>query len=331
MRKEIINRFFENIEKLHCLVIGDLMIDAYRLGKVNRISPEAPVPVIEIESKEDRLGGAANVAFNLKHLGAKTTLIGTVGKDEQGKLLKSLLTDNQMSTNGILEVDSKRTTVKTRVIAQNQHLLRMDEEDCSELSMEEQDNLYELLEQICTNEKVDVIIFEDYNKGLLNAEFIQKAIALAKQLNIPTTVDPKKANFTDFNGATLFKPNKKEIIEGLKLDDEISLNHLKNLTVDFANDSNFDLVLLTLSEDGVMISDKTDTFTDRAHKRDITDVSGAGDTVIAVASLALALKLDKDLIATLANLAGGLVCEKVGVIPIDKDLLHQEAIRLLIG
>lgn len=331
MRKEIINRFFENIENLNCLVIGDLMIDAYRFGKVSRISPEAPVPVIEIDSKEDRLGGAANVAFNLKYLGANPILLGTVGNDDQGELLTSILENNNMTTEGVLEVNSKITTVKTRVIAQHQHLLRMDQEDTSELSKEEQLELLNRLKRICSSKKIDVIIFEDYNKGLLNPWFIKEAISIAKELNIPTTVDPKKANFTDFKGATLFKPNKKEILEGLKLNDQADLEELKQITRDFAHASDFDLVLLTLSEDGVMISDKLDTFSDRAHKRDIADVSGAGDTVIAVASLALALNLDKELIATLANLAGGLVCEKVGVVPIDKDLLHQEAIRLLIG
>lgn len=331
MRKEIINRFFDNIKDLNCLVVGDLMIDAYRFGKVSRISPEAPVPVIEIDSKEDRLGGAANVAFNIKHLGATPILLGTVGKDEQGKLLKSLLEDNEMTSEGILEIDSKITTVKTRVIAQHQHLLRMDQEDCSDLSSQEQELLLEKFKDICSNRKIDVVIFEDYNKGLLNPSFIQNAISIASELNIPTTVDPKKANFQDFKGATLFKPNKKEIVEGLKLEDNSSLEDLKTITRDFAKKSEFDLVLLTLSEDGVMISDKSDTFSDRAHKRDIADVSGAGDTVIAVASLALAVNMEKDLIATLANLAGGLVCEKVGVVPIDKDQLHQEAIRLLIG
>lgn len=331
MRKEIINRFFENIEKLNCLVVGDLMIDAYRFGKVSRISPEAPVPVIEIETKEDRLGGAANVAFNLKHLGATPILLGTVGKDDQGSLLKSLLASNNMSSEGIIEVDSKITTVKTRVIAQHQHLLRMDQEDCSELLQEEQSLLIDKFKSICTSRKIDVIIFEDYNKGLLNASFIQHAIAIANELGIPTTVDPKKTNFENFNGATLFKPNKKEILEGLKLDENLSLEELQTITRHFAKSSDFKYVLLTLSEDGVMISDKEDTFSDRAHKRDIADVSGAGDTVIAIASLALALGLEKDLIATLANLAGGLVCEKVGVVPIDKDLLHQEAIRLLVG
>lgn len=331
MRKEIINRFFDNIENLNCLIIGDLMIDAYRFGKVSRISPEAPVPVIEIDSKEDRLGGAANVAFNIKHLGASPILLGTVGKDSKGKLLKDLLENNDMSTEGIIEIDSKITTVKTRVIAQHQHLLRMDQEDCSELSDSEQEVLLNKFKTICSSKKIDVIIFEDYNKGLLSPSFIHEAIKIAKELKIPTSVDPKKDNFQDFKGATLFKPNKKEILEGLKLEDKTSLEELKEISRNLAEQSDFDLVLLTLSEDGVMISDKKDTFSDRAHKRDIADVSGAGDTVISVASLALALNLEKDLIATLANLAGGLVCEKVGVVPIDKYQLHQEALRLLIG
>ena len=298
MRKEIINRFFEDINQLKCLVVGDLMIDAYRFGKVSRISPEAPVPVIEIESKEDRLGGAANVAFNLKHLGADPILLGTVGKDEQGQLLKDILKEANMSTEGILQVDSKITTVKTRVIAQHQHLLRMDQEDCSELTSLEQEELILRLKDICSSQKIDVIIFEDYNKGLLNRSFINEAISIAKSFNIPTTVDPKKANFKDFKGATLFKPNKKEILEGLKLEDNIKLEDLKKVTRDFASESDFDLVLLTLSEDGIMISDQSDTFSDRAHKRDIADVSGAGDTFLS--ALAVEYMRSRDILSAIA-------------------------------
>lgn len=331
MKKQEINRFFEEINNKTCLVIGDLMLDSYRWGKVDRISPEAPVPIISIDSIEDRLGGAANVALNLNSLGAKTILCGVVGNDDSGKILKSLLDDKSMSLEGIYSSDFRKTSVKTRIISGSHHLLRMDEEDCFDLSKNEESEFLSIVKSIINSNSIDVIIFEDYDKGLLNQEIIQQLIHFAKSKNIPVTVDPKKKNFSNYQGATLFKPNRKELLEGLKIDYKPSKDQYISICKSFLKEQSIQSILLTLSEDGVLITDETNnSYLDPAYKRDISDVSGAGDTVISVASLALASGLDLKLIASLSNLAGGLVCEKVGVVAIDKDQLHNEAIKQLI-
>ena len=330
MKKQEINRFFNEISQKTCLVIGDLMVDSYRWGKVDRISPEAPVPIISIDKKEDRLGGAANVALNLNSLGATPILCGVVGNDENGNKLKSLLTAEGLSDIGIVGSDKRKTTVKTRIISDGQHMLRMDEEDLHQLSSTENDLVLNRIINILENQGIDVIIFEDYDKGLLNETLIKEVVTKAKELNIPTTVDPKKLNFDHYSNVTLFKPNRKELLEGLKIDDVSHKNDYIKICQDYISKNNIEMMLLTLSEDGVLITSIDNNHIDPAYRRDISDVSGAGDTVISVASLALACNLDIVLISSLANLAGGLVCEKVGVVAIDKDNLHNEAIRLLI-
>lgn len=330
MKKQEINRFFNEISQKTCLVIGDLMVDSYRWGKVDRISPEAPVPIISIDKKEDRLGGAANVALNLNSLGATPILCGIVGNDENGNKLKSLLTTEGLSDIGIVGSDERKTTVKTRIISDGQHMLRMDEEDLHQLSSSENNLVLNRIINILENQKIDVIIFEDYDKGLLNETLIKEIVSKAKVLNIPTTVDPKKLNFDHYSNVTLFKPNRKELLEGLKIDDVSHKNDYIKICQDYISKNNIEMMLLTLSEDGVLITSQDNNHIDPAYRRDISDVSGAGDTVISVASLALACNLDIVLISSLANLAGGLVCEKVGVVAIDKDNLHNEAIRLLI-
>lgn len=330
MKKEQLDQLFNAFNQLTVLVIGDVMIDAYYWGKVERISPEAPVPVVQVNKKENRLGGAANVALNVKSMGAKAIICSVVGDGSKGDIFRTTLKENGFTTEGIIDSPSRMTTVKTRVISQGHHLIRVDEEMTSPLSATDQTHLLDCIQNILDRQKVDVIIFEDYNKGVLTTEVIRKVQEEATKRNIPTTVDPKKDNFFAYKGCTLFKPNLKELREGLQIDfdknDEAALAAaIDQLTQQLGNA----MTMVTLSELGVAVHRGGERVRIPAHQREIMDVSGAGDTVIAVASLVLAAGGDPAFMAALSNLAGGLVCEKVGVVPIDKKQLHLEAVSKL--
>lgn len=305
------------------------MIDAYMWGNVSRISPEAPVPVVAVNKRENRLGGAANVALNVQAMGANPILCSVIGNDDGSTLLLDLLKKQKLSAEGILKSSNRTTTVKTRVIGNNHQMLRIDEEIESSIINKETDSLVFVIKKLITNKKVNVIIFEDYDKGVITPELIKSIVAFAKQKNIPTVVDPKKKNFMAYSGVTLFKPNIKELKEGLKSDfDTDNLKELGKAVEGFIKKQNIDTALITLSEKGIYTHSKKSKTLIPAHIRNISDVSGAGDTVVSVAALCLALNLSPVLTATLANLAGGLVCEKVGVAPIDKQQLLEEATEL---
>lgn len=307
------------------LVIGDVMIDAYMLGKVHRVSPEAPVPIVSLESQEQRLGGAANVALNLQSMGATPILCAVVGSDKDGVMLKQLLEEQDMLSTGIVASENRVTTVKTRVIGNQQQLLRIDAEDTHPLSDQEEQLFLASVEQVIQTEKIDAIIFEDYNKGLLTPTVIEGIITLAKKNNIPTTVDPKKDNFLAYKGVTLFKPNLKELKEGVGIDCSFQKRDLFDQAIDLLEQNlGNDITFVTLSEYGVYIKNQERKFHTPAHVRNIADVSGAGDTVISVATLCLTAELSIESIAELSNLAGGLVCEKSGVVSIEPDQLIQE-------
>lgn len=313
------------------LVIGDMMIDAYLNGKVTRVSPEAPVPIVNFESREDRLGGAANVALNLKALGAKAILCSTIGVDDNGKRMIKLMKKNALVTQGILNSPERMTTVKTRVIGNNQQLLRIDSEESSDINSSDEDLLIQRISQLINTEDIDAIILEDYNKGILTNKVIRTTVALANEKGIPTTVDPKKKNFFAYENVTLFKPNLKELKEGL----DLQITYSKTSTADFESAVNTLMhklkckkTFVTLSEHGVFIQEKEDRNYVDAHKRNITDVSGAGDTVISVATLCLTAGCSNMEIAEIANLAGGLVCEHVGVVSVDKEKLQKELLKL---
>jgi D-glycero-beta-D-manno-heptose-7-phosphate kinase len=324
-----IKQIFQSFNKLNVLVIGDVMIDAYMWGNVNRISPEAPVPVVSISKKENRLGGAANVALNLQTMGANPILCSLIGDDEGSKLFFDLLKKQKLSSKGIFKSKSRITTIKTRVIGGNYQMLRVDEEIESPINTKETELLTSQIKKLVTSEKIDVIIFEDYDKGCITPELIKNIVAFSKQKNIPIVVDPKKKNFLSYAGVTLFKPNLKELKEGLKIDfDHNNIKELEKIASGFIKKQNINTLLITLSEKGIYTHNSKTKALIPAHIRNISDVSGAGDTVISVAALCLALNLSPVLTATLANLAGGLVCEKVGVVPIDKKQLLEEAIHL---
>ncbi len=324
-----IEQIFKSFNSLNVLIIGDVMIDTYMWGNVNRISPEAPVPIVSVTKKENRLGGAANVALNVQAMGATPILCSMIGDDSSSKIFFDLLKKQKLSSEGILKSNKRVTTVKTRVIGGNHQMLRVDEEIEISLNIEEIKVFSENIKQLILSKKADVIVFEDYDKGCITQELIKSIVAFAKQKNIPIVVDPKKKNFMSYCGVTLFKPNIKELKEGLKLDfDHNNNKELEKIADDFIKKQNINTLLITLSEKGIYThSSKTKTMI-HAHVRNISDVSGAGDTVISLAALCLALNLSPVITATLANLAGGLVCEQVGVVPIDKKQLLKEAIRL---
>jgi len=320
---ELINGF----SRLKVLIIGDLMIDSYTWGRVSRISPEAPVPVVNVIRRESRLGGAGNVVLNIASLGATAVICSVIGDDAPGRELQKIILDSNLSTEGLIVEPGRMTTVEERIIAGSQQVVRVDSETESSISSSSQKALLAHIKDSISD--VDVIIFEDYDKGVLSAELIQSVISMAKENNIPTVVDPKRKNFFAYKGATLFKPNLHELRDGLGLmPTDFDADHLADTVRKFKVSQEFTGVFVTLSERGVYIDFENDQQLIPAHIRQISDVSGAGDTVISIAACVLALGGSTEQIASLANLGGGLVCESLGVVPIDLALLRKEADQL---
>lgn len=329
VKKEHIREIFKSFNNLNVLIIGDVMIDSYLWGKVNRISPEAPVPIVSVQKKERRLGGAANVALNIQALGANPVLCSVIGVDLEGQAFLDLLKAQKLSQKGILKSRDRITTVKTRVIGNNAQLLRVDEEEESDIVPSETQQLLTLITYIISHDKIDVILFEDYNKGLITPKLISKVVEMAKSKGIPTCVDPKKKNFNSYKSVSLFKPNLKELREGIKIDiGADNINELQRTVSSYRVKQKIETVLVTLAEKGVITNSRKVKEHISAHVRSIADVSGAGDTVISVAALCRALECDDVLTAAISNLSGGLVCEQIGVVPINKDQLLEEALKL---
>lgn len=328
--KVALTKLFKQFNQLNALIIGDVMIDAYYFGKVDRISPEAPVPIVAVDKREERLGGAANVALNIQALGANPILCSVIGNDEEGKNFEKLLKKASLTAEGILHQSNRVTTVKTRIIGNKHQLLRVDSEIDTNLEPQQTELLFQRIQSLITSKKIDVVIFEDYDKGVITPSLIAKVVGLCNEKNIPTTVDPKKRNFLGYQHVSLFKPNLKELKEGLNIEiDSSKINEIKKAIQLLNKSLQNKITLITLSEKGIYTYSNATQLHLMAHLRNIADVSGAGDTVISVASLCLALKQNEATIAQLANLAGGLVCEKVGVVPIDKKILLTEAINKL--
>ena len=314
------------------MIIGDIMLDVYMKGKVERISPEAPVPIVSVTEKFSRLGGAANVAQNLKALNAEPILCSVIGNDEKSKDLLELMREQNMNISGIVKSSERITTRKVRIISNNAQMLRVDTEDTFDLTEKEYNSLIKNIHEIIINENIDAIILQDYNKGVLTEKLIKETIEIANKNNIPVGVDPKKKNFLSYQNVTFFKPNLKELKEGTGItskDDSIE-EILKS--VDSLHEKlNCRFIMTTLSERGVLIKDyETNTYHHiPAHLRKIADVSGAGDTVLSVAMLCLVCNQNAYNIAALSNLAGGLVCEELGAIPINKERLLEESKKIL--
>lgn len=326
MKKEELKGAFDRFNNLNIAVIGDIMLDCYWEGKVDRISPEAPVPVVQLKSKTYRLGGAANVALNLKSLGVNAILFSSIGSDEAGEQVLSLMKQEQLPKVGIHVYPNRPTTLKTRIMAQSHQLIRVDDETDEVLLPDQTEALWQTFKKVINDSQIDAVIFEDYDKGLITPTLIENVVSLCQERHIMVTVDPKKRNFLAYKGVTLFKPNLKEIREGLKTDvNPQSAESLSNAHNQLKQVLNHSYTFITLSEHGVFLADEQKTYRFPAHVRKIADVSGAGDTVIAVATSAFAVGFELTDAVRLANLAGGLVCEEAGVVPINKMRLLKEA------
>ncbi len=324
MNVQSIQALFESFKDKTILIIGDVMIDSYVYGNAKRISPEAPVPVLNVDRREKRLGGAANVAMNIQALGATPVLCSLVGDDKDGETFEHLLEHKKMPINGIIKSQNRTTTIKHRILSGSQHLLRVDSEDTHPLADPDRKSLLNHIKNLM--EDCDLIIFEDYDKGALDAMIIAETIKLANKKDIPTAADPKKSNFFSYKNATLFKPNLKELKEGVGVDfDAKNLTAMENAVNQLNKRIHADNYLITLSELGIYYQSNSENGYHEAHLRTISDVSGAGDTVISIAGLALTLRLPLDFITELSNLGGGIVCESQGVVPVNKDRLIKEA------
>lgn len=308
---------------LRVLIIGDVMLDSYIWGKVNRISPEAPVPVVMHSFAENRLGGAANVALNLHSLGALPVMCSFIGTDEGGSAFRNLIASLGMTGEGLISAPERVTTNKTRIFAGHQQLLRVDRETDQYIGEELERQLWERIESLVNQNDIAAIIFQDYDKGVITPKLITRVVALARSRNIPSLVDPKKRNFGHYRDATLFKPNFKELCEGLGLEmEKTDFDSVHAAARRLQRESGFGMVMITLSEHGMLLSWDDNYRVVPTQAREVADVSGAGDTVIAMASLCLATGVSGYRMALLANLAAGLVCEKVGVVPVERQWLE---------
>jgi rfaE bifunctional protein kinase chain/domain len=327
---EDFKKLFTAFSSLKVAVLGDIMLDTYMWGKVERISPEAPVPVVSLSSKEYRIGGAGNVALNCRVLGADVTILSLIGDDTESIILEELLQENDIHTGYLAKSIDRITTSKTRIISRNQQMMRLDSEVTHELSPREQELLLEKVQSYISATDPDILIFEDYNKGVLSQPIISAVIEMCSKAGIMTAADPKRKNFFSFNGVDIFKPNLKEVKEGLNLlFDEVSPELLKNIHSELENILHHRISFITLSDRGVFYQQNGTASIIPSHLRNIADVSGAGDTVIAVASLVYAVSKNVHLMAEVANIAGGLVCEEVGTVAVNKEKLLNECELLL--
>ncbi|HRO46854.1 PfkB family carbohydrate kinase [Agriterribacter sp.] len=321
---------FESFKNIKVGIVGDVMLDTYMWGKVDRISPEAPVPVVAVNKKEYRIGGAGNVALNICSLGGKASVISVTGNDDDGNALQKMFTEQGIDTTFLLQSDKRITTNKIRVIGRNQQMMRLDQEVTGNLGYEDENRLILAVQHYIAQEKPQVIIIEDYNKGVLTELAIQKIIDLCRHNHIITAVDPKRKNFFAYKGVDIFKPNLKEAMEGLNIiAGNVDEQLLEDIHAALVEKLQHHISFITLSEKGVFYRQGNAGGIVPSHIRNIADVSGAGDTVIAVASLVYAATRNVKLMAETANIAGGLVCEIVGTAAINKEALLKEC-RLLL-
>jgi D-glycero-beta-D-manno-heptose-7-phosphate kinase len=327
---EHIQKLFESFSKLKVGVIGDVMLDTYMWGRVDRISPEAPVPVVQLEEKEYRIGGAGNVALNCHSLGSQAFILSITGDDTEGLLLEELFNENLIDTSYLLKSPARITTNKTRIISRNQQMIRLDNEVTFDLDANSEELLLQQVRSFIQTHDPDVMIFEDYNKGLLTERVIHDVITICKAAGVITAVDPKRKNFFAYHSADIFKPNLGEVKQGLNLlIDDVNNSLLSKIHLELKNVLEHNISFITLSDKGVFYQKDGLAKIIPSHLRNIADVSGAGDTVIAVAALVYTATQNVHLMAEVANIAGGLVCEEVGTVAIDKSRLQRECELLL--
>ncbi len=327
---EDFKKLFAAFTKLKIGVIGDVMLDTYMWGRVDRISPEAPVPVVSLDKKEYRIGGAGNVALNCHSLGSQVFILSVTGDDTEGLLARELLDENMIDTSYLLKSSSRITTNKTRIISRNQQMMRLDSEITNDLDKKDEEALLLQVHSFIQKHDPDVIIFEDYNKGVLTEKVIHEVITICREAGVITAVDPKRKNFFSYQNADIFKPNLTEVKQGLNLlFEEVNDSLLKAIHLELKNILEHKISFITLSDKGVYYQQDGKASIIPSHLRNISDVSGAGDTVIAVAALVYAATKDIHLMAEVANIAGGLVCQEVGTVAIDKAKLQNECELLL--
>jgi len=327
---EDFQKLFDSFTKLRVGVIGDVMLDTYIWGKVERISPEAPVPVVTLDKKEYRIGGAGNVALNCHSLGSQVFILSVTGDDTEGLLLEELFEENLIDTSYLVKSPARITTNKTRIIGRNQQMMRLDAEITTDLDKTNEEALLKQVRLFIQTNDPDVIIFEDYNKGVLTERVIHEAITVCKEAGVITAVDPKRKNFFSYQNADIFKPNLKEVKDGLNiLFDDVNPSLLNKIHLELKNTLDHKISFITLSDKGVFYQQDGTASMIPSHLRNIADVSGAGDTVIAVAAMVYAVTGNAHLMAEVANIAGGLVCEEVGTVAIDKTKLQNECELLL--
>lgn len=325
-----VEQVLNSLSGIRVAVIGDVMLDTYWWGKVERISPEAPVPIVTLDKREIRIGGAGNVALNTASLGASTFVFSVIGQDEDGRELKQLMQQQNINVDYLITSGKRITTNKTRIISRNQQMMRLDAEYVKELDLELERALLQQFRDFVAVLHPQVAILEDYNKGVLTETVVAGIIEICQENNIITTVDPKRKNFFAYKGVTIFKPNLKEVKEALNLlFEDVNQDLLNNIHLQLQQTLKHRYSLITLSEQGMFYEGDGDSRIIASHLRNIADVSGAGDTVIAVASLVYAASQDINLAAEVANLAGGLVCEEVGTVAIDPEKLKAECKTLL--
>ena len=327
---ENFQELFKNFSSVKVGVIGDVMLDTYMWGDVDRVSPEAPVPIVSLKKREYRIGGAGNVALNIQSLGANPFIISVTGDDDDADKLGSLFTKQNINCSYCIRSKERITTNKTRVISRNQQMMRLDAEITNDLCKEDEEKLVELFEQFVEKEKPDVVILEDYNKGVLTEALIQVVISVCKKAGVITAVDPKRKNFLRYKGVDIFKPNLKEVKDALNLlVADVNIKLLQDVHKELTHLLHHHISFITLSDKGVFYGEESRSAIIPSHLRNIADVSGAGDTVIAVASLVYAVTKNVHLMAEVANIAGGLVCEEVGTVAIDQEKLLHECTVLL--
>lgn len=323
---------FKDISKMKVAVIGDIMLDTYWWGNVERISPEAPVPVVAVDKREKRIGGAGNVALNVQALNSSVAMLTILGDDEDGIQLKQLLQEKNIDTRFILESKKRITTNKIRIISRNQQMMRLDAEHTDDIDDSDETKLKDQIEKYILTENPNVVILEDYNKGILTKNIIEHVIKLCNEKNICITVDPKRKNFFSYKNATLFKPNLHEVFTSLNLiPEEISPSLLSEMHTKLKEQLHHSISMITLSDKGIFYQENNNKNIIPSHRRNIADVSGAGDTVIAIASLIFASTKNIQLAAEVANIAGGIVCEEVGTAAINKEKLLKECKELIVS
>ncbi len=300
------------------LVIGDVMLDRYVSGHVHRISPEAPVPVLNLQHIDEKPGGAANVAMNLFSLGMEVTLLSVTGDDEISAKLQSILADEINTV--FLKDSSRRTSIKTRFMSGNQHLLRLDDETLSDINHDLEQLTVNTFNEIIHSKEIHAIVLQDYNKGLLTTSLIKEILIEANRRKIPTFVDPKEKNFLAYKGCTVFKPNKKEIIHASALQTEDYNQYVQWLKERLHHH----WTCLTLGSKGIFLHDGNKGMHFPTRKQEIVDVCGAGDTVLSVLVGCYLQNLPFEEIGYILNIAGGQVCRKPGVAIIDANQLFSE-------